>query len=240
MTQQPIRSRQNPKVKALRAWLKQPSKTPYVFVEGEKIGRELMAVGHQPVEVWTCDDHRYPSVDCYRVERSLFAQISTLKSPQPPLYLFLRPELRVFTPSATTRTVLMDHIQDPGNAGAIVRAATAFGIDDIAWLGGVDPFHPACIRSSVGTVLRVCNSIATPELLTGVPLIIASTNGDMPLPQFEWPPAFILALGNEGHGHSPELEKLAQFRLNIPMSRAVESLNVMGAAHILLFSANQS
>ena len=53
-------------------------------------------------------------------------------------------------------TVALDGLQDPGNAGAVLRAAEAFGATGVAFLKGtVSPYNPKCLRASAGSIFRV-------------------------------------------------------------------------------------
>src|SRR5215472_5235420 len=62
--------------------------------------------------------------------------------------------------------VILDGLQDPGNAGAIVRAAEAFGATGVAFLkGSVSPYNPKCLRASAGSIFRVPLGAAMDERL---------------------------------------------------------------------------
>ena len=58
--------------------------------------------------------------------------------------------------SGAALVVVLDGLQDPGNAGTIVRAAEAFGATGVLFLKGtVSPFNPKTLRASAGSLFRV-------------------------------------------------------------------------------------
>lgn len=162
-------------------------------------------------------------------------------------------------PAATSRprefVLALDRLQDPGNLGSLLRTALAAGIDQV-WLGdGADPLQPKVLRASSGAALvlpleRMSGQILEGNLRTaqgqGMQVVASlppPREGDDPeqadgvsLPywQIDWSLPTIVLLGNEGAGLAPELAALADQRVTIPHSTAVESLNVAAAAAPLL------
>jgi tRNA G18 (ribose-2'-O)-methylase SpoU len=130
----------------------------------------------------------------------------------------------------------LDQIQDPGNAGALVRAAVAFDIDGIIWhTPCVYPYHHACIRASAGAVFHIRNLVFQDENLSDLNLIGAESRGEYGIQDFSWPRDLVLVMGNEGHGLSALVRKHLKTTVSIPIPGKAESLNVAGAAHILLY-----
>jgi TrmH family RNA methyltransferase len=148
-----------------------------------------------------------------------------------------------------TLVIILDGIQDPGNAGAIVRAAEAFGATGIVFLkGAVSPYNPKTVRASAGSLFRVPflhgidpalaraalaqNKV---ELFAGVPANAKTPARALTFVDFTARCAFVI--GSEGHGVSPLLRDAA-LHISIP-TVGVESLNAAMAAGILLYEARR-
>ena len=142
-------------------------------------------------------------------------------------------------------SIILDGLQDPGNAGAILRAAEAFGATGIVFLkGAVNPYNPKCLRASAGSVFRVPLVAGMDErlLLAAVEqrkldLFALMPNGTLEIDQanLNWKCAIIV--GSEGHGVSERLRAKA-IDVRIP-TVGVESLNASLAAGIALYAARK-
>ncbi|MDY6145937.1 MAG: RNA methyltransferase [Peptoniphilaceae bacterium] len=135
--------------------------------------------------------------------------------------------------------LLLDHIQDPGNLGAILRSAEAFGYRQILLLECADTSNPKTLRASMGSVFRLTYYEMHPnELLpwkSNCPFlwIGADMKGES-VSSFSWPQQHVLIIGNEGRGISPELREHIDRYLMIPMEGKAESLNAAVSASILM------
>jgi TrmH family RNA methyltransferase len=133
-------------------------------------------------------------------------------------------------------------VQDPANVGALIRSALAFGVDAL-WLSpdSVDVWNPKVVRGTAGAVLSLPifqNAEVEPLLEADCMLMAACLQEarSRDLKQITaWPPKAVIALGNESRGLSDRLKALAGLRFHIPISPAVESLNVATAAAIALY-----
>jgi TrmH family RNA methyltransferase len=141
--------------------------------------------------------------------------------------------------------VVLDGVQDPGNAGAIVRAAEAFGATGAAFLKGtVSPYNPKCLRAAAGSLFRlpVVQGIDEQILLAAleqrrVDLYAALPRGGKLIGEADLTRACAIAVGGEGRGVSRMLQARA-LDLRIPTS-GVESLNVAMAASVILYEARR-
>lgn len=145
--------------------------------------------------------------------------------------------------------VVLDGLQDPGNAGAICRAAEAFGATGALFLkGSVSPFNPKTLRASAGSLFRlpfVCGlerTLARAALAEhGVDVYAAVPprpgTGALQPEQAGLARPCALVIGSEAHGISEELRSGA-LDIFIP-TVGVESLNAAVAAGILLYEAQR-
>ena len=138
--------------------------------------------------------------------------------------------------------VVLDGIQDPGNAGTIVRAAEAFGGTGVMFLrGSVNPFNAKTLRASAGSLFRIpfVHGLEPAIALAGIQENRLRVYAGMPYegrngrPMLARPCAIVI--GNEGRGVSEEFRGIAE-PVSIPTA-GVESLNASVAAAILLYEA---
>ncbi len=145
--------------------------------------------------------------------------------------------------------VVLDGVQDPGNAGAIVRAAEAFGATGALFLkGAASPYNPKTLRASAGSLFRlpflagVEPALARAalrqhrvELYAGVPAHPGTAVRSLAELDLTTPCGLII--GNEARGVSADL-RAAAMDISIP-TVGVESLNAAVAAGILLYEARR-
>ena len=136
--------------------------------------------------------------------------------------------------------------QDPGNVGSILRTIDAVGADALFLLeGGVDLYHPTCVRASMGTLFwKPVVQASFDEFVEWVQgeklqLVGTSAHAQMDyhgigLGEFPW----ILLLGSEQKGLSDEQIAVCDVTVSMPMRGRVSSLNLSVAAGILLYSLN--
>jgi len=144
-----------------------------------------------------------------------------------------------------TLAVVLDGVQDPGNAGAIVRAAEAFGATGVLFTKGTaGAFNSKTLRASAGSLFRipfvqgVDVTLARAALQQRLCAIYAAMpRGGVPLPEVDLRRKCALVIGSEAHGVG-EAWRNGAVGVSIP-SAGVESLNAAVAAGILLYEAQR-
>jgi len=144
-------------------------------------------------------------------------------------------------PSDTsTRLLILDGVQDPGNVGTILRTAAALGVTaTIALPGTVDLWNPKVVRGAMGAHFRhyafhaPLDTLETYLTTQSVTLWATDTQG-VPIDTTPTPNRLAIAVGNEGAGISPALSRHATQTVALPIAH-VESLNVAVATGIFLY-----
>lgn len=173
----------------------------------------------------------------------IFESLSDTKTPQGILAVLKMPEVKEFK---SGRYIFCDEIQDPGNAGTIIRSADAFGFSGVIFSkGSVDVYSPKVIRSTMGSIFHIdlwqnCEKSILEELKSKGFKISASalsqnsvTSKDMKVEKNH-----IFVVGNEGAGVSKEVLDLAHEIVYIKMQGKAESLNAGVAASILMYEVS--
>jgi TrmH family RNA methyltransferase len=138
-------------------------------------------------------------------------------------------------------------LQDPGNVGATIRAAAAFGAAGIVAIEGTaNPFSWKALRGAMGGTFRL--PIAARGTLAEVVaaardeqirVVAAVPRGGTPLSRLDLTEPTAIILGAEGAGVSETTLVAAQETVSIPMQPPVESLNVAVAAALILYEASR-
>jgi len=177
---------------------------------------------------------------------SPFQAVSATESTQGVITLVHPPEWNLDSLfRARPLVVVLDGIQDPGNAGTILRAAEAFGATGALFVkGSVSPYNPKALRASAGSVFRL-------PILTGVDPDLARAaleqkrvdvysavpRGGKSLIELDLTRGIALVVGSEARGVSTRLRSAA-LDVRIPTA-GVESLNAAMAAGIILYEASR-
>ena len=140
--------------------------------------------------------------------------------------------------------VMLDHIEDPHNFGAIIRSCEAAGVDGI-----IIPtdrsveVNSTVIKTSVGTtekmkIARVTNLNSTIKLLKDKGYWIFGTDMDgTDYTKLDYKGKTCIICGNEGNGMSKLVKENCDFIASIPMQGQVNSLNASVATAIIIFEA---
>jgi len=137
----------------------------------------------------------------------------------------------------------LDQVVDPGNLGALMRSARAFGaLGVLVARDRTAPLTSAALRASAGAaeslpLVRAVNLRRALEAMQKMGFWLAGAEGEggQSLFDFSFPERTVLVLGSEGRGLSPLIKKVCDFLLTIPQHREhVSSLNVSVAGGILM------
>ena len=140
--------------------------------------------------------------------------------------------------------IILDGIQDPGNLGAILRSAAAFGVGHVILSEDcVDIYHPRVLRSAMGAVFhlkvwRTGDLLSAVRALQGVGRRVFSAelrSHAIPVDQANLTSLDAIVIGNEGHGISREISLVSDGSIYLPISEKMESLNASVAASLLIW-----
>jgi RNA methyltransferase, TrmH family len=186
-------------------------------------------------------------VELVEVSAAVLEAMSPVRSPSGIVAIARRPSSSLESVMARRpQLVLLGvDLQDPGNVGALARAAEAGGATGLVLCGSsADPFGWKALRGSMGSLLRlpVVSGVSWPEAVAAARLAEVTVIGTQPqggIPLYEVnlrrPIAFLL--GGEGPGLSEEATAAAAIHVSIPMHSPVESLNVSVAGALLVYEA---
>lgn len=205
------------------------------IVESEHLVSEALKKGIVK-EIITTEEKEY-EVPTYNVSTEIMKRISTLITPSKVMAVceYLMPD------DIKGNILLLDHIQDPGNLGTIIRSAVAFNFSTIIVSEDtVDFYNDKVIRSSEGMIFNI--NLVKDDLLSIIPVLkekgykiygtdVKKGKNIKTIDNKEC----AIIIGSEGKGMSIEVKELCDDFIYINMSKTCESLNAAVASSIIMY-----
>ena len=145
--------------------------------------------------------------------------------------------------------VALNAVNDPQNVGLIARNAAAFGVRALMVDHATyDPYYRKAVRVSMGTIfsLPVCyeedlgSSLAWLKKRHDTRIIVTALGkGTTDIADVDLSGNICFVFGNEDKGVSRGISRIADAKVRIPISKAVDSLNVASASAICLYAASR-
>ena len=243
-----ITSRKNPQIAHIRKLLSSRSyrrETGQMVCEGPKMLAEALHWGAEITQIVQTENAQLPqlppSIQPIKVPKDLLQWLSDTKTPQESLFLCQIPQ-KTQIPPDSSRFLVLDGVQDPGNLGTIWRTADAFGADGLILLNAcADPWSPKTLRATMGAAFRLpvweLEAKALADMLTEreIPFYGTALRADTKDVREISLQKAVVVIGSEGRGMSPEVLELCEKTIKIPMEPRCESLNAAVAASVILW-----
>ena len=255
----PISSRDNPRIKAVRALHDRRARREQgaYLVEGVTLLLDALQAGIQPTLVLRDDTRLQPAARAaldpalaplddivQPVGPAAFRAVAETEAPQGVVAVVPLPAGPLPEVAAGDLVLIADRIHDPGNLGTMLRAAEGAGV---RWVltttGTVDPFSPKVVRAGMGAHFRLPIAAdlpwaRVPALIRGgLRLLGANAAARRTYDEVDWRPGGALVIGSEAGGLSDEARAAVDDTIAIPLQGRVESLNAAVAAAVILFEA---
>jgi len=193
-------------------------------------------------------------VDVVEVTDAVMAEMTSTVTPQVILALCVLPrreisELSTLSAKQSFRVIYLHEIQDPGNAGTILRTADAMGVDAVITSpGSVDMYSPKVVRATAGSLWHIplFESAAFADVLALLPNaqpLLLSSHAKKSITDLPLEDSYISIFGNEARGVAAEslgVSGTSITSVTIPMAGRAESLNLSAAASIVIFTLSRT
>jgi len=184
------------------------------------------------------------SIEIVEVSEAVMKAMSDTVTPQGLISLCYKPEPEFSELKATgkSRFIYLHEIQDPGNAGTILRTADAMGISAVITSpDSVDMYSPKVVRSTAGSLwnVPVYEGISFDRVAAQFPSaqkLLLSSHARTSITELSIPGDCIAIFGNEARGVDAATLGASVTEVTIPMAGRAESLNLSAAASIVMFT----
>lgn len=256
-----ITSRSNARVKQMRALRQRRERdaTGLCLIEGVRHVSEAAAAGMSLEAIaWAPDQLTSPfalefiqqqaaqGVLCLALSTEVFESVADKDSPQGIVAIARqrKTSLAGLSPAVADLVVALVAPQDPGNVGSILRTMDAVGAGALVLIdAATDPWHPTCIRASMGALFWHPVATATFDEFAawagrhGYRIVGTSARGAVDYRQADYARPLVVLMGSEREGLSDAQKAVCHQLARIPMRGRVSSLNLSVATGVMLYAA---
>jgi TrmH family RNA methyltransferase len=240
----PVMAVSKAQIKSIRSLHQKKYRQMYgkFLVEGDKSVRELLHSNFKIDAIYALSEwietHKPANGDIYQATQSELAELSTHDNPDQVVAVAYIPEQDAGALSASKLYIACDHLNDPGNAGTIIRIADWFGISAVIFSeNSVDVYNPKTVSAAKGSLFRMKVMYADLEVLfkenANMSILGAYMEGEN-IYKAKLPDHGILLIGNEANGIGAELSTFVTQKISIPSFGGAESLNAGVATGIIV------
>ncbi|MDN5685444.1 MAG: rRNA methyltransferase [Brachybacterium sp.] len=217
--------------------------------------RALLSDGRERPSRWAGELLAAPPAPVVELTDELMAELGERDDGAPELLALAAvpaDDLARLSPSPSGIVVVFDRPAGPGNIGSLARTVDALGGDGLVVTGhGADPWDPAAIRASTGSVFAVpvLRAPSHQEVMdwiarrrgTGEPWTVLGLDeaGGVELADADLTGPVVLVIGNETTGMSSRWREACDRVAEIPMGGSASSLNASVAGSITLYEARR-
>jgi TrmH family RNA methyltransferase len=207
-------------------------------------GRELKILYATETGLSKISECDLNAIDVVEVSDAVLKAMSDTISPQGLISLCYKPEdnFSELAARGTSTFIYLHEIQDPGNAGTILRTADAMGISAVITSpDSVDMFSPKVVRSTAGSLwhIPVYEGISFDRVdkqFAGIEKLLLSSHAKTSILDLSISGDCIAIFGNEARGVDASALGASVTEVTIPMAGRAESLNLSAAASIVMFT----
>ncbi len=226
------------------------------IAESPKVIERALNAGYEPVSCLMEKKHidgegkpildKIGNVPVYAAEFQVLTSLTGFKLTRGMLCAMRRKKLATVEDicKSKSRIVILDHVMNPTNVGAIIRSAAALGMDAVLLTEGCsDPLYRRAARVSMGTVFQIAwtfmdhSSFDRIKSLGFKTVAMALKDDSVSIndPGLLSEERLAIIMGTEGDGLSDEVIEGCDYTVKIPMHYGVDSLNVAAAAAVAFY-----
>ena len=224
------------------------------IIEGIKLVKEAIEEKANIKQIIICDNcedsgiipkdlmYEIAKYNCVYVTENILKTVSDVNAPQGIMAIIGRNNNENNIDYSQDIIVALDAIQDPGNLGTILRTVDSIGLNQIlVSKGTADCYNPKVVRSTMGAIFRIkiieCENLEQTLKETqknNFKLVVSSLQTNNSLYDINFDKKVII-IGNEANGVEPQIQKMADEKIKIPMLGKTESLNASVATGIMIY-----